>query len=396
MKKFFRNLMLFGVATAMFAACGDEPEVTKRDSDSKTNTSLELSKTELTFAKIAESKSVAITTSESWLAETPADWVTISPLAGNGTGSITISVTENMQNTVRESYVKISTKSDEKMVVVVQSGDTNNGGENGNENGGDNQQGNVTIENGAIKAAFSVSNSKQVYFSQGNLQYQASTSTWRFAENQYDISGDANDNISNTYNGWIDLFGWGTSGYNGKYPYMSSEEDSDYYSNDIDGTNYDWGVYNKISNGGNQAGIWRTLTYREWDYVINGRTNASNKRGVATVNNKNGLVILPDNWLNPSGVVFISEVASNDGSEYYKTINNYTLSEWEKMEAKGAVFLPAAGLRSGTNMRMESSVTGHYWSSSMEHNLYFFSDDVDMGGSVNYSGLSVRLVKDVQ
>ena len=66
------------------------------------------------------------------------------------------------------------------------------------------------------------------------------------------------------------------------------------------------------------------------------------------------------------------------------------------MEAKGAVFLPAAGLRSGTNMRMESSVTGHYWSSSMEHNLYFFSDDVDRGGSVNYSGLSVRLVKDVQ
>ncbi|MBR7035054.1 MAG: hypothetical protein IKI25_04755, partial [Bacteroidales bacterium] len=87
--------------------------------------------------------------------------------------------------------------------------------ENGNENSND---------NGAIKAAFSVSADKKVYFSQGNLQYQASTGTWRFAEHQYDIIGDGDDNanISSTNSGWIDLFGWGTSGYNGKNPYMTS------------------------------------------------------------------------------------------------------------------------------------------------------------------------------
>ena len=33
---------------------------------------------------------------------------------------------------------------------------------------------------------FSVSATKKVYFSQGNLQYQASTKTWWFAERQYD------------------------------------------------------------------------------------------------------------------------------------------------------------------------------------------------------------------
>ena len=67
----------------------------------------------------------------------------------------------------------------------------------------------------------------KVIFSQGNLQYQASTGTWRFAENQYDYVGNAtlgnvyengvkcnNALISDSYTGWIDLFGWGTSGYN--------------------------------------------------------------------------------------------------------------------------------------------------------------------------------------
>ena len=37
---------------------------------------------------------------------------------------------------------------------------------------------------------------KKVHFSKGNLQYQASTNTWRFAEKQYDIIGDANKNFS--------------------------------------------------------------------------------------------------------------------------------------------------------------------------------------------------------
>lgn len=82
MKQILRNIMLFGVATAMFAACGDEPEVTKKDENSNGNSFVE-------------------TTS---------------------------------------------------------------------------------------KGSFSVAQYKKVYFSHGNLQYQASTNTWRFAENQWDIN----------------------------------------------------------------------------------------------------------------------------------------------------------------------------------------------------------------
>ena len=45
---------------------------------------------------------------------------------------------------------------------------------------------NRITNDGAINSLFSVSDDLQVRFSRGNLQYQASTNTWRFAENQYD------------------------------------------------------------------------------------------------------------------------------------------------------------------------------------------------------------------
>ncbi|MBQ0154797.1 MAG: hypothetical protein KBS70_08475, partial [Bacteroidales bacterium] len=58
---------------------------------------------------------------------------------------------------------------------------------------------------GSTIGSFSVSPTTKVTFAPGNLQYQASTNTWRFAEHQYDYVGDANTNISATYDGWIDL-----------------------------------------------------------------------------------------------------------------------------------------------------------------------------------------------
>ena len=261
---------------------------------------------------------------------------------------------------------------------------------------------------GSKSGLFSVSAEKQVYFSQGNMQYQASTGTWRFAENQWDFVGTHNDdvnagtvegsdnaNISETYEGWIDLFGWGTSGYNGKNPYMTSTTETDYGDgeNDIASTNYDWGVYNKISNGGNQAGMWRTLTMEEWVYIYYERTDASNKYGYATVNNVKGLVLLPDDWTLPADLSFKSSSSRGYGSNIYST------EEWTKMEANGAVFLPAAGTREGTEWKMGNFV--RYWlatSSFSGYAYYIFCD----GGQVTYAnygynwGKSVRLVHDAE
>ena len=255
----------------------------------------------------------------------------------------------------------------------------------------------IDIENGAIKAAFSVSDSKQVYFSQGNLQYQASTGTWRFADNQYDMVGDANANISSSNTGWIDLFGWGTSGYNGKNPYMTSTGYSDYGdgTNDIAGTNYDWGVYNKISNGGNQAGMWRTLTSSEWNHLISGRAQANRLMGQGKVNNVNGLILLPDSWATetPSSVRFTYDPGN------YST-NVYSLDEWAVMQSYGAVFLPAAGYRNGTGVYDVGSY-GNYWSGSANYYYYaycldFYSYYVGTGNYYRLSGQSVRLVQDAK
>ena len=266
--------------------------------------------------------------------------------------------------------------------------------ENGNENSND---------NGAIKAAFSVSADKKVYFSKGNLQYQASTGMWRFAEHQYDMIGSDNSNISSSCSGWIDLFGWGTSGWNSGanayQPYSTSENHRDYYpggdyTNNLTGSyaNADWGVYNKISNGGNAAGMWRTLTDSEWNYVISYRTDASYLRGTATVNGVNGLILLPDNWTLPTGVTFTY-------GESGWSQNTYSASEWSKMEANGAVFLPAAGYRGDTDVRDVGSY-GFYWSSSAygsddyAYSQNFRSNYVYTNGIYRGNGRSVRLVQD--
>ena len=262
---------------------------------------------------------------------------------------------------------------------------------------GRNETSSVEVVDGAIQAAFSVSDTKKVYFSQGNLQYQASTGTWRLAENQYDMIGNDNSNISSTYSGWIDLFGWGTSGYNGKSPYMTSTEEGDYGNgeNDIAGTNYDWGVYNKISNGGNQAGRWRTLTSIEWNYIINKRTNASNKIGFASINDIRGVILLPDNWILPSGISFTS------GKDF--TQNTYSTADWNALERNGAVFLPAAGFRTNISVGTVGKY-GFYCTASLssysdgrQASLVFFNDFIHGGASESRSwGQSVRLVKDVK
>jgi len=71
------------------------------------------------------------------------------------------------------------------------------------------------ILNDNIDTKFSVSESKQVYFSKGNLQYNPKNETWRFAENQWDVCHQSGDNVGEDYaswqgdDKWTDLFGWG-------------------------------------------------------------------------------------------------------------------------------------------------------------------------------------------
>ena len=234
---------------------------------------------------------------------------------------------------------------------------------------------------------FSVSATKQVTFSKGNLQYQASTNTWRFAEHQYDYIGEANKNISDTYSGWIDLFGWGT----GNAPTKSSEDYSDYP------TFVDWGT-NPISNGGNQANMWRTLTKDEWRYLFNDRKDNAKLCGMGTIAGIGGVILLPDNWedVKPSSESFWSYSEGNNDDHF--SDNTYTVKQWQNMQDAGAVFLPAAGLRDETTVYSTGS-HGNYWSSTQNdpsnaYTLGFFTSLLaPQGFDLRFNGRSVRLVQ---
>ena len=247
------------------------------------------------------------------------------------------------------------------------------------------------------KGRFSVGENRWVVFAQGNLQYNAGTNTFRFAHNQYDLIGDGNSDIASDYSGWIDLMGWGTSGYEDSYPWLSTIILADYgpASGSITGTQYDWGVYNAIENAG-AANTWRTLTSSEWDYLLNSRSVGKRyaKVSLSVGNNTiiNGLVLFPDDY------DFEDNLVCNENSLGYSS-NAISLGLWQQMEAEGAVFLPAAGYREGT-LIYQVDGTGYYWSSSRiggyARALRF--DDRNMvydSSPATYYGNSIRLCYDI-
>lgn len=243
-----------------------------------------------------------------------------------------------------------------------------------------------------IKGKFSVSSTQQVYFSKGNLQYQASTKTWRFAEHQWDFIGSSNKNICPDYDGWIDLFGWGT----GDNPTMSSRKDE---YNEVDYENYsEWG--DNIIDPDNKNN-WRTLTHDEWDYVLYRRETISGIRyAKAIVNGKRGVVIFPDDW---RGEIWSVNDTNNANAKYIR--NKITASDWKrKFESNGAIFLPAAGYRLLIYWNHENKMTvgysgfkGYYWTStddgSYVSRFEFSNSSLDIiTGNVKDHGMSVRLV----
>ena len=175
---------------------------------------------------------------------------------------------------------------------------------------GDNIQDGAAIQiiDGAIMAEFSVSETKKVYFSMGNLQYSTEGShkcadgttqpgTWRFAEKQWEEGT---------------LLYWGNTGYNDSIKQVNSDDwhteewrAIKYFKSyetiaqsDISNTYNDWGVYNAIENGGNTPNKFRTLTRDEWVYLWEQRPNADKLRGTTKVDGIDCTYLLPDNWDN--------------------------------------------------------------------------------------------------
>jgi hypothetical protein len=287
---------------------------------------------------------------------------------------------------------------------------------------------------GLLTGRFSVSATKQVQFSQGNLQaYFASAGTsctWRFATNQYDYVGSAAANVSINGNGSVsaagavDLFGWvGNSstvltGTPAKYGISNSTTASDYGTSTSDALKDDWGNQTITANGSATNLGWRTLTSAEWVYLFNTRTSGSTVNGTsnarfthATINTDgtsvNGVILFPD------GVTIANGEATSWGNvnsnSTWSGSTKCTSAQWTALAAKGCVFLPAAGRRRGATVYgcglpgSDAYVPfGYYWSSSPNaedqtkaDHMYFYSDRVYPGNTgVRYDCMSVRLVKD--
>ena len=125
------------------------------------------------------------------------------------------------------------------------------------------------------------------------------------------------------------------------------------------------------------------LTADEWWYLFRERPNADQLFAHATVNCENGIILLPDNWLQrpeksrvitdkQMGIVWNEE--TDDYSHSSTTFNGYeqnfiSKSEWQELEFAGAVFLPAAGYGDSQDIQL----TGCYWSSTSVNNEKAYS-----------------------
>lgn len=224
---------------------------------------------------------------------------------------------------------------------------------------------------------FSVSDTKKVYFSPGNLQatYHESEDkyTWDFAENQYGIIGNAPGNTTITDEllhveqidgAVVDLFGWSTK-KNKNYGISTSNSATGYK-----GDFKDWGE--------TKGDGWRTLTKDEWEYLLD---NHHHPGRWSSVNGVEGFVVAPDNF---TGVLAASY--SDKGALTAEAI----------LAADDILFLPVAGDRLINSVYLQG--IGYYWSSSSngDDNAYYvkFSNGPSINTEGRVFGYSVRLVKE--
>ena len=267
----------------------------------------------------------------------------------------------------------------------------------------------------ATLVSFTVSSTEKVIFSPGNLWATNTTANstegwvWTFASHQYDIVGSnpANTTVGSgltTSPGTIDLFGWvgNSSSFTGaaQYGINNSSTDVDYGNNRADVLKADWA---SLVISGYPANFWSTPSKGVYDYLRDNRSTTNSlspgaRYTLATINSIRGIIIFPDVYTHPSDVTVGGSPVYNANSNCTATISS--TSDWDKMEAAGAVFLPAAGLRNGTELF--NTKYGNYWMRESygdgDYQAYYFGfggDGIGTWGVTRRIGRSVRLVREL-
>lgn len=244
---------------------------------------------------------------------------------------------------------------------------------------------------------FSVDTATYIEFSSGNLQYSPLNRVYRFAPHQYDFIGAANANVSATYAGWIDLFGF-HGGDNASYATDNIITDDAADNNHYKGTLIDY-IYT-CANG------WRVPTGNELTRIISDSRMSGSwplawVRGRITEGGQvlvNGLILFPDNFVCPEGITL-----TRNTNGY--TENTLTLSTWATLEQAGCVFLPAGGYRKGQSVyEYENGIPygARYGSCTHQSNnvnsanvtyLIFNKNSCNTEASNKFIGRSIRLVR---
>ena len=207
-----------------------------------------------------------------------------------------------------------------------------------------------------LNGKFSVSSTKQVFFSKGNLQYV--DSEWKFAEHQYD-----------------------------------------YFGTDQSSNHKDMFAFNAYTC---PAG-WYCLSNAEWTYLLATRDVSNSlcegaRYTLATLGGTyKGMIVFPDNYNHP--------VSSGFTAGTYNTYSNYSasvsLDGWAEMEKAGAMFLPCAGYKSLGSTWKGVHVQGCYMTTTSSgggyYDPWFDPTFVSLTETSNLSTWSsVRLVRDTE
>ena len=219
-----------------------------------------------------------------------------------------------------------------------------------------------------LSGEFSVSDTKKVKFTRGNLYHDGSVFRCETSQYSYPIS---------------------ISGYRASYFFWTKTAAASYASSYDDGTNSPSDRFfadesTPLTVDG-QNNLY-ALSKNEWVYLIQTRANASSlhKNNVSVCGVGCCLVIAPDGF---SGTI----------------AGSYDASAWASAEASGFVCLPPAGYHNGSSFEFAPGQFGNYWSSTpldndanYVHELFFSNESVGPSdGCDRQYALSVRLVGSV-
>ena len=226
---------------------------------------------------------------------------------------------------------------------------------------------------GALPGEFSVSATKKVYFSKGNL-WADGNNALHFEDAQWKTTPASNGSKNASH---VSHFIW-------------SDKVPDAVGNFYSGSNLFCDEANKQSVDGSGK-IYYALSTNEWQYLFKTRTM---EKGGARYE------YLTSSGITVEGVTFKGVVLFSDDFTEQKTWKE-TYTTWKALNDAGVVFLPAAGYRVGFNVNNVGGY-GYYWSStalggSDAYCVSFESNDVspDRSGMRSISS-SVRLITECQ